>query len=102
MAASCPFIRASKTAPRSCPKSPGAPAAQLDPRRFSSAPGAGGGFIVLESTPNKVRVIPLGGLGEVGKNMTVLEYGDDILIVDVGVAFPEAEQFGIDLVLPDI
>ena len=44
--------------------------------------------------PEPVRIIPLGGLCEVGKNMTVIEYGDDILVVDVGVAFPEAEQFG--------
>jgi ribonuclease J len=50
----------------------------------------------------KVRIIPLGGLGEVGKNMTVLEYGEDIIIVDVGVAFPEADQPGVDLVIPDI
>jgi ribonuclease J len=49
-----------------------------------------------------VRIIPLGGLGEVGKNMTVLEYGEDIIIVDVGVAFPEADQPGVDLVIPDI
>jgi len=56
----------------------------------------------MTQTSEKVRIIPLGGLGEVGKNMTVLEYGDDIIIVDVGVAFPDAEQPGVDLIIPDI
>lgn len=47
------------------------------------------------------RIIPLGGLGEVGKNMTVIESGDAILIVDAGLAFPRDEHLGVDLVLPD-
>lgn len=50
---------------------------------------------------SKLRVLPLGGLGEIGKNMTVVEYDDAIVIVDVGLRFPTAEQVGIDLVLPD-
>jgi ribonuclease J len=50
---------------------------------------------------NKLRIIPLGGLGEIGKNITVFEYGDDIFIVDCGTAFPDDEMLGIDLVLPD-
>jgi len=49
----------------------------------------------------KLRIIPLGGLGEIGKNMTVVEYGKDILIVDCGVAFPDEEMPGVDLVIPD-
>src|SRR3954453_6413455 len=48
-----------------------------------------------------LRIVPLGGLGEVGKNMTVFEYGDETLVVDAGLAFPRDERLGADLVLPD-
>lgn len=51
---------------------------------------------------NKLKIIPLGGLGEVGKNITVLEYKNDIIIVDCGMAFPEDEMLGVDIVIPDI
>jgi ribonuclease J len=50
---------------------------------------------------SKLRVLPLGGLGEIGKNMTVVEYDGAIVVVDTGLRFPTAEQVGIDLVLPD-
>ena len=51
---------------------------------------------------NKLRVMCLGGLEEIGKNMTVLEYGDDILIIDCGMGFPDDDMPGIDLVIPDV
>ncbi|MCL2680342.1 MAG: ribonuclease J [Coriobacteriia bacterium] len=49
----------------------------------------------------RLRVIPLGGLDGIGKNMTVFEYGDDMIVVDAGLMFPDDQQLGIDLILPD-
>ena len=50
----------------------------------------------------KIKVIPLGGLGEIGKNITVIEYGDEIVVVDCGMTFPDSEMYGIDVVIPDV
>lgn len=50
----------------------------------------------------KLKIIPLGGLGEIGKNMTAYEFGSDIIVVDCGMGFPDEDMYGIDIVLPDI
>ena len=54
----------------------------------------------MATTP--LRVIPLGGLGEIGQNMMALEYGEDIVVIDAGVLFPEEDMPGVDFGIPDI
>ena len=56
----------------------------------------------MKNEKAKVKIIPLGGINEIGKNITAIEYKNDIVVIDCGLKFPEEDMFGIDLVIPDI
>ena len=59
-------------------------------------------FIFEKQNNGKLRIIPLGGLEQIGMNITAFEYEDSIVVVDCGLAFPEDDMYGVDLVIPDV
>ena len=56
----------------------------------------------MRKEKDKIKIIPLGGLNEIGKNLTAIEYKNDIVVIDCGMKFPEDEMLGIDAVIPDV
>src|SRR5258706_10217861 len=70
------------------------------PLRSGALPGAGSTVHLMAD--QKLQVVPLGGLGEFGMNIMALRYGDDIIVIDCGMMFPEAELLGVDIVTPDL
>ena len=82
-----------KQAPKTEPKSKQEP----KPKKETKPAKRGGS----KQNASPLRIIPLGGLGEIGKNITVIEYENDIVVVDCGLAFPDDEMLGVDLVIPD-
>ncbi len=56
----------------------------------------------MKKEKEKVKIIPLGGVNEIGKNLTVIEYKEDIIVIDCGLKFPDEDMFGIDIVIPDV
>lgn len=57
--------------------------------------------MVQDLSPDTIRVVPIGGVGEIGKNCTVVEFGDDAIVIDCGLTFPDAEHLGVDIIIPD-
>ena len=91
-----------KEKPKNQPKGQ-APAQKEAPAKAKTAPKAQGRPKTTQRrNTGTVKIIPLGGLGQIGMNITAFEYNNNILIVDCGVAFPDDEMLGIDLVIPDV
>ncbi len=97
-------VAQSKTAKKSAVAKPAPQNAKKSQsnKTVNSRKPRGGELKVKYDENAKVRIIPLGGLNEIGKNMTAIECGDDIIVIDCGIAFPDDDMPGVDLVIPDV
>lgn len=89
-----------KAAPAAAPAAAVTPAQTVQPATAQPAKRRRKGGSAKPT--GKIRIASLGGLHEIGKNMTMIEYGDDIIVVDCGIAFPDEDMLGVDLVIPDV
>src|SRR3954447_19649050 len=99
--ARCAFRSSRRMTPSSRPSAAASSASESPSRRAPDRPQRRRRAYTASVNGDSTRIIPLGGLGEVGKNMTVIESGDSLVVIDAGLAFPRDEHLGVDLVLPD-
>ena len=107
----CPSMRSQTQLPtplaKTSPPSTCTPSPPSTPRRptrcdSSDAPPTNATATAPTTSTEPLRILPLGGVGEIGKNLMIFEYGDEIVVIDCGLMFPDEEMFGIDLVVPDV
>src|SRR3954454_14016013 len=95
------FLSSRRTTARPQPSAPALSASESPSRRAPDRPQRLRRAYTASVNGDSTRIIPLGGLGEVGKNMTVIESGDSLVVIDAGLAFPRYEHLGVALVLLD-
>ncbi|MDD4571872.1 MAG: ribonuclease J [Clostridia bacterium] len=94
-------VRKKRTAPQNAKSKTETKSCSLEVPKSKNKTGSKARGVRQQNSSGKLTIIPLGGLGEIGKNMTAIKYGNNIIVIDSGMSFPDDELLGIDLVIPD-